>query len=61
MAEELDDIEKFEAKNTMNSLPAGWLVLFWGLIIWGAYYFMAYTPSIGGWSQEKAYEESVKK
>ncbi|MEW6714213.1 MAG: cbb3-type cytochrome c oxidase N-terminal domain-containing protein [Nitrospirota bacterium] len=61
MAEDLDNIEAFEAKETSRKLPVGWLILFWGLIIWGIYYFVAYTPAISGWSQEKAYEESVKK
>jgi hypothetical protein len=61
MADDLDDIKAFEAKETSRKLPVGWLILFWGLIIWGIYYFVAYTPSISGWSQEKAYEDSIKK
>lgn len=61
MAEEIDNIEEFEAKETKHRLPIGWLILFWGLILWGIYYFAAYTPAIGGWSQAKAFEESVKK
>lgn len=61
MAEDFDNIPAFEAKETSRKLPLGWLILFWGLIIWGIYYFAAYTPSISGWSQEKAYEESIKK
>lgn len=61
MAEDLDNIEAFEAKETSRKLPVGWLILFWGLIIWGIYYFVAYTPAISGWSQEKAYEESIKR
>lgn len=61
MAEELDNIEKFEAQETSKKLPIGWLLLFWGFILWGIYYVYAYTPSLGGWSQEKAYEESMKK
>lgn len=61
MVEEMDNIEEFEAKDTSKKLPVGWLILFWGLILWGAYYFIAYTPSISGWSQEKAYEESLTK
>ncbi|MBI4844155.1 MAG: hypothetical protein HY809_07530 [Nitrospirae bacterium] len=40
MAEELDNIEAFEAKETSRKLPVGWLILFWGLIIWGIYYFI---------------------
>lgn len=60
MAEELDHIDTFEAKETSKKLPLGWLILFWGLILWGVYYFYAYSPSLGGWSQEKAYQESLK-
>jgi hypothetical protein len=48
---DLDDIEKFEAKQTSRDLPVGWLLLFWGLIVFGAYYLWAYTPALGGWSQ----------
>ena len=61
MAEEMENAEDFEAKETSKKLPIGWLILFWGLIIWGVYYFISYTPSISGWSQEKAYEESIKR
>lgn len=60
MVEEMDNIEDFEAKETAKKLPIGWLILFWGLIIWGIFYFVAYTPAISGWSQAKAYEESIK-
>jgi hypothetical protein len=61
MKDDLDNIESFEAKETSKTLPVGWLLLFWGLILWGAYYLYTYTPSLGGWSQEKAYQESVQK
>ncbi len=61
MADELDDIRAFEAKETAHTLPKGWVILFWALILWGIYYFYAYSPSLGGWSQEQAYEESVRK
>ena len=61
MVEDYDDIEAFEAKDTSKKLPVGWLILFWGLIIWGIYYFVSYTPAISGWIQGKAYEESVNK
>ncbi len=60
MTEDLDDLEAFEAKGTSRKLPIGWLVLFWGLVAWGAYYFVAYTPAISGWTQEKAYQESIQ-
>lgn len=61
MADELDNIESFEAKETSRKIPVGWLILFWGLILWGIFYFAAYSPAISGWSQAKAYEESIKK
>jgi hypothetical protein len=61
MAEEFDNIHDFEAKETSKRLPLGWLLLFWGLILFGIYYVAAYTPFISGWSQESAYTESLKK
>ena len=48
---ELDDLSKFEAKETSHKLPLGWVLLFWGLIVWGVGYLWAYTPALGGWSQ----------
>ncbi len=48
---ELDDLTKFEAKDTARKLPVGWVLLYWGLIVWGAWYLWKYTPSLGGWSQ----------
>ena len=60
MAEELDNIHDMEAKDTANKIPIGWLILFWGLILWGIYYFAAHTPAISGWSQEQAYQDSLK-
>ncbi|HEX9053071.1 MAG TPA: cbb3-type cytochrome c oxidase N-terminal domain-containing protein [Anaeromyxobacter sp.] len=53
---ELDDLEKFEAKDTARKLPVGWLLLFWGLIVWGAFYLWRYTPALGGWSQSQELE-----
>jgi hypothetical protein len=60
MDKDMDDIHDFEAKSTSRTLPAGWLLLFWGLILFGVYYFIAYTPAISGWSQERAYTDSLK-
>ena len=57
--QELDDLEQFEAKETSRTLPAGWLLLFWGLIVFGAYYLWAYTPGLGGWSQAQDLEGSA--
>ncbi len=61
MPEELDNIDDFEAKDTANVLPKGWLILFWGLIIWGVFYFAVYSPMTSGWTQVSEYEESLKK
>ncbi|MCX7793851.1 MAG: hypothetical protein N2257_05550 [Thermodesulfovibrionales bacterium] len=58
MAEELDSLKEFETEETLRrKIPVGWLILFWALILWGIYYFISYTPSISGWSQEKAFLE----
>jgi hypothetical protein len=54
--QQLDDIEAFEAKATSRKLPVGWLLLFWGLIAFGAYYLWAYTPGLGGWAQSQDLE-----
>ena len=47
-----DDLQAFESKETSTKIPAGWALLFWGLIAWGVYYLWAFTPALGGWSQE---------
>ncbi|KAA0257139.1 hypothetical protein FHQ18_11255 [Deferribacter autotrophicus] len=59
--EEFDNLETFEREDTKNKLPIAWVILFVGLIIFGIYYVIAYTPAISGWSQEKAYLESIQK
>ncbi len=51
--EELDDLSKFEAKDTARKLPVGWVLLFWGLVAWGVYYLWTYSPALGGWSQAR--------
>lgn len=61
MAEDLDNIHDFEAKDTIRKIPLGWQILFWGLIIWGIYYVATYTPLFSGWSQEGAYQQSISK
>jgi hypothetical protein len=55
-----DTVEALQAKKTENAVPLGFWVLFFGLIAWGVYYTWAYTPSLGGWSQSKAFDESVQ-
>lgn len=62
--EKLDELKEFvveESEDAKRKIPIGWLILFWGLILWGIYYFATYSPFISGWTQEKAYEESLKK
>lgn len=61
MADDTDNIHDFEAKDTARTIPVGWQILFWGLIAFGVFYTASYTPSISGWSQEKAYTDSMKK
>lgn len=61
MYDDIDNIDELEAKDTANVLPKGWLILFWGLIIWGVFYFAVYSPMTSGWTQVSEYEESLKK
>ena len=58
MTEDTDNIHDFEAKNSAKVLPIGWQILFWGLILFGIVYTALYTPSLGGWSQEREFSES---
>jgi hypothetical protein len=58
---ESDSAQAFEAEDTSHALPWGWLLLFFGLIAWGAYYLWAYSPSLGGWSQAAEYQQSIEK
>jgi len=60
MKELPDTADALQAKETDSKIPLGWWVLFWGLIVWGVYYAWTYTPSLGGWSQEKAFQESTQ-
>jgi hypothetical protein len=48
--EELDSLEAFEAKDTKHHLPLGFLVLYFGLVAWGAWYLW----SMWGWRQGAA-------
>jgi hypothetical protein len=54
--EELDDLTKFEAPETSHTIPKGYLVLYFGLILWGVWYLWAYSPWGSGWSQAKDLE-----
>ena len=53
---EIDDLSAFEAKETSHTIPLGWSLLFWGLIVFGAYYLWAYSPALGGWQQAQDVE-----
>jgi len=59
MSIENDDIESLTRQDTAHKLPIVWVLLFVGLIVWGIYYYIAYTPSIGGWTQDKEITESL--
>lgn len=51
-----DSAEALEAKDTAKKLPWGWLLLYFGLIAWGAAYLWAYSPWSTGWTQAGEYE-----
>jgi hypothetical protein len=61
MEQEFEPVEGFEAEETSRVLPVGWLILFWGLILFGVVYVAMYTPAFSGWSQQAEYEQSVRK
>jgi len=61
MTGDIDNIEDMERQDTKTKLPLGWLLLFAGLITWGVFYAITYTPQVSGWTQEGAYLESLKK
>jgi len=46
-----DTAEAMEAKETANAVPAGWIVLFLGLVGWGAWYLFKFSPWSTGWTQ----------
>lgn len=53
----LDDLRQLDSpKETENKLPVGWLILFFGLVAWGAWYLWTFTPGLGGWSQARDLE-----
>jgi hypothetical protein len=61
MVQDIDRIEDMEREDTKRKLPMGWLLFFIGIILWGIFYIISYTPEISGWSQEGQYLESIKK
>ena len=61
MEQEFESIEGLESEETGRKLPVGWLLLFWGLIAWGIFYMVMYSPAISGWNQVAEYEETAGK
>jgi hypothetical protein len=60
MTNELPDTaEAMEAKETARKLPAGFLLLFFGLVAWGLYYLWSYSPWSTGWTQAGELEQSM--
>jgi hypothetical protein len=59
MSEIPDTAEAMEAKETAHKLPAGWLVLTFGLIAWGAAYLWLYSPATTGWTQAGELERAA--
>ena len=58
--DEQDDIDAMQRKDTAHKLPILWVIFYLSLIVWGVYYYISYTPSISGWTQDKALEESIQ-
>ncbi|RMG01325.1 MAG: cytochrome C [Nitrospirae bacterium] len=52
---EFDDI-----KEEHNRIPRGWLLFFFGVIVWLVYYIFSFTPQISGWSYYDKYEKEAK-
>ncbi len=60
MSEIPDTADSMEAKETARRLPVGWLLLFFGLIAWGAVYIWLYSPATTGWTQAGEYQKAVE-
>ncbi len=60
MHKQFDDVPE----DGHSGIPKGWLLTYFGVIIWGIWYIWAFTPELAGWSQQASYEqaaETVKK
>lgn len=58
--EEYDNFEEFEREDTAKKLPWGWMLLFIGLIVWGIWYLITYTPGFSGWTQAGELQEKME-
>jgi hypothetical protein len=54
-----DTAEAMERKETAHQVPAGWYVVFFGIIAWGAWYLYTYSPWGGGWTQAGAMQDTA--
>ncbi len=55
-----DSLDNMERQDTKTKLPLGWVLLAAGLILWGIFYAVSYTPQISGWTQAGQYQDSLK-
>jgi cytochrome c oxidase cbb3-type subunit 3 len=51
--------ETEEPRNGHNKIPKGWLLFFFGGIIFLIGYIASYTPAISGWSFYKEYDKEM--
>ena len=59
MSEKENQELDFTPREEEKPVPVGWRVLFWGLILFGAYYLWAYSPAFSGWTQANDLEGGV--
>jgi len=50
-----------EPEEGHNSIPKGWLLFFFGVIIFLVWYIVSFTPAISGWSFYKGFEKEMAK
>src|SRR5690242_17741717 len=47
-----DGVDALENEATAHTIPLGWYLLLAGLVAWGVYYYLAFSPWFSGWTQE---------
>jgi cytochrome c oxidase cbb3-type subunit III len=50
-----------EPEEGHNGIPKGWLLFFFGVIIFLVWYIVSFTPAISGWSFYRGFEEEMAK
>ena len=48
-----------EPQENHNKIPKGWLLFFFGMIIFVIGYILSYTPAISGWSFYKEFDKEM--